>query len=122
MPEQPPTSDADELSARVGGMAAGLLAGLVIGVVLGGVLVGAGSELAAGWVFFFCVATGTIVGYLSAAAGLGLAEGVAHFFLGVVHGVAERIPSPSKLTPRWLRWLFLAGVVLGLLVLVTRRW
>jgi hypothetical protein len=122
MSQSPRDSQEDENAMRVGGVAAGLLAGLAIGVVSAALLLAVGSEVLAGWAFFACTAGGAVVGYLSAAAGLGLAEGVSHFIVGLVHGMAERVSSPSAQLPWWLRWLFFAGVLVGLLILVTRRW
>jgi hypothetical protein len=120
--QSPSSREEDEAAMRVGGTAIGLLAGLAIGSIAAGLLVAAGAEFSAGWAFFLCIAAGAVTGYASSAAGLGLAEGVAHFIVGAIHGVAEQIQSPSNRVPWWLRWLFVAGVLSGLAILITARW
>ena len=123
MRRQPPTHrDQDDAAMRLGGTAIGLLAGLAIGAIAAGLLVAAGAELAAGWAFFLCITAGAVAGYVSTTAGLSLAEGVTHFIVGAMHGIAQQFQSPSSRVPWWLRWLFIAGLLLGLAVLIVRRW
>ena len=106
---------------RIGGAASGLLAGLFAGMLLGGISFFLEAETTAGWLLFACLAFGTVAGYLSAAAGLGLLAGVAHFSIGVLHGFANERVAHSPLAPSWLRWLLYAGVCIGLVLLFIRR-
>jgi len=123
MRRQSPTArNEDDAAMRIGGTAVGLLAGLATGAIAAGLLFATEAESAAGWAFFLSIAAGAVTGYLSATAGLTFAEGVTHFFVGAIHGAAEQFESPSSRVPRWLRWLFVAGVLLGVVVLITIRW
>jgi hypothetical protein len=123
MPRQtPPDRETDTLASQVGGAAAGLIGGLAVGFLLGVMLFFVGAEAAAGWVLFACIAGGTVAGYLSAAAGMSILEGVCHFVVGTASGISQYFPAPSDLAPRWLRWVLFAGVVFGFLVFGMRRW
>jgi hypothetical protein len=120
-PDSASPKSEDSFAMRLGGAASGLLAGLFAGMLLGGISFVLEAEATAGWLLFVCLAIGTVAGYLSAAAGLGLLAGVAHFSTGVLHGFADERTVHSPLAPSWLRWLLYAGFCIGLVLLLIRR-
>lgn len=123
MPRETPRDNTDDqLALRVGGSALGLLVGLVVGAVLAVFLIAVEAESAAAWVFFASTAGGAVIGFLSVATGLTMAEGVVHFLLGIVGGWSAQLLDPSPLAPRWSRWALIVGTACGLLFIVWLRW
>lgn len=120
--ETPPDNTDDQLALRVGGTAFGLLVGLVVGAVLAVLLIAMEEESAAGWVFFASTTCGAVIGFLSVATGLSMAEGLVHFLLGIVGGWNLQLLDPSPLAPRWLRWVLIVGAASGLMFIVWLRW
>lgn len=120
--ETPPKNSDDQLALRIGGTAFGLLAGLVVGAFLAVVLMAIEAESVAGWVFFASTAGGAVIGFLSAATGLTMAESLAHFVLGLMGGLNRQWLDPSPLASRWLHWVLFVGTAFGGLVFVWLRW
>ncbi len=124
--QAPPTPWADRLGPAVLGLFGGLVVGLVVGLVLQSGHPGT-TRVAAG--AFSGAALGALLGALSADFAFGLFEGLVHLVAGMATGVASGVREeaeeqlrPAESAPRWLRVVFLLGIVLALVAVVALRW
>jgi hypothetical protein len=111
----PPTS----YSTRIGVASLAALIGLAVGLCLALVALAFSSQAIsfAQWVFGASALFG-VFGFVLPELALVVAEGAVHFFFGVVLGVAligdDRLPTPERAVPVWLKLAFQVGLVLGI--------
>jgi len=116
-----------EGQAALLGQAAFALVGAVLGALLGvafevlRILVGGTSGISLVVVGIFCV-LGALIGGLSQRAVVSGVEGLASFYVGLLSAFAPehwvgRDRSPVD-WPRWLRWCFILGVALGIVLFI----
>jgi hypothetical protein len=99
-----------------------MLGGLVVGFAIAFVFVLLGASEIYAQIVFGVALAGAVCGCFYADLGFGIFESAVHLIIGFLHGLAERIPEPSALSPRWLTAILAIGAALGLVVGGFRYW